>query len=262
MRHVQIAVAIFAMLLMGACVDMPTAPSAAGTNGTAPAYDLTPQGCVLEGYCVLPPISGGGCDPYLELDWSCDNDGDCMTSQPVDAPDSALVTLSGCAGPGTGIDKGGIEDSTDGATEPSPEPVPRDTCKTGEHIVDAPGVWGQFQNLWLKSRLLGVEQGGWVVSDGSSFRLIAFVNATFTACGIDVHEPAPPGAVSIVHTHPWPLWTMTPCGYVNTGTPSQEDVQALQLTGLSTGYFLDSNGIGKFTANGGVAAKRMSRCGY
>jgi hypothetical protein len=70
------------------------------------------------------------------------------------------------------------------------------------------------------------------------------------------------GTVSLLHTHPWPLFTANPCGYVNTGTPSQEDIQALQMTGLSTGYFLDEHGIGRFTANGGEQAYRIGRCGY
>ena len=89
-----------------------------------------------------------------------------------------------------------------------------------------------------------------------------FVNATFTACGIDLYESPPSGAVAMLHTHPWPLWEPNPCGYINTGTPSEEDVQALQATGLSTGYFLDGGGIGKFTATGGESATRIGRCGY
>lgn len=262
MRHVQLWVMLCVVVLTAACVDSPTEPQGRSERvGTRPAYDSqTVQGCVTDGYCVLPPISSGECDPYLELDWSCDDGGDCMTSQPGDVSDTEIVPLSACPAPGTGIGKGG------GPIGPPPdepmEPVPGDTCRTGEPIVDAPAVWGQFEDLWLKSRLLGVELSGWVVSDGSSFRLVAFVNATFTACGIDVHEPVPSGAVSIVHTHPWPLWSTTPCGYVNTGTPSPEDVNALQQTGLPTGYFLDSSGIGRFTANGGVGAVRVDRCGY
>lgn len=119
-----------------------------------------------------------------------------------------------------------------------------------------------FTDLWTASTSNGVEQGGWVVMDGSTYRLVPFQNAEFTACGIDLYESPPPGAVSIVHTHPWPLWKPTPCGYINTGTPSDEDVRALQLTGLSTGYFLDEQGIGKFTAASGENALRISRCSY
>jgi hypothetical protein len=275
------------LLTLGGCTDNPTLsdrPTPDLAPGAAAVMDaqVTPQGCVVGGICLLPPISGGACEPWMELDWDCsDGGGTCMSSvgDPTD-PEEA-VTVQGCPG---GDGGGGGGPGGDGGTAPPPggnppgdpgticpesttgtcpdEPPPPDTCKTGEQIVDAPNVWGEFQELWLESKLKQVEKGGWVVSDGNSFRLIPFQNATFTACGIDVYESPPAGTVSIVHTHPWPLWTTNPCGYINTGTPSQEDINALQQTGLSTGYFLDDTGIGKFTATGGQTATRISRCGY
>jgi hypothetical protein len=263
------------LLTLGACVDSPTlwdqqprAPVA--TSSPAGVQDAQVQGCVTEGTCVLPPISGGGCD---EWDYSCAGD-DCIAS--TGHGDPGGTTVQGCDGGGG--DGGGDYDGGGGSSGGGggsggtkgplcpdtgcSSPPPPDTCKTGEQVVDAPGVSGQFQALWLESRLKGVEKGGWVVSNGTSLRLVPFQNATFTACGIDLYEAPPAGTVSLVHTHPWPLWTVNPCGYVNTGTPSQEDVQALQLTGLSTGYFLDDNGIGKFTSTGGQTATRIDRCGY
>jgi hypothetical protein len=47
-----------------------------------------------------------------------------------------------------------------------------------------------------------------------------------------------------------------------TGTPSPEDVAALNQLGLQIGFFLDYDGIGKFTATDGEKATRLSRCGY
>ncbi len=143
------------------------------------------------------------------------------------------------------------------------EPPSADTCKTGDAVLDDADVWSEFQNLWVESLVKQTERGGWVVRDGTnSYRLIPFQNAVYGPCGIDVYEPAPAGTVSLVHTHPWPLFQANPCGYINTGTPSLQDQQALQRTGLTTGYFLDANGIGKFTATGGQGATRIGRCGY
>jgi hypothetical protein len=198
------------------------------------------------------------CDPSQSLDWCEGSGGECMTSQPG-ADGAEYQGTSGCDDePGTG---------PGGDTPPPPrgEPPPNeppDTCNTGEPLVDAPDVSGRFSDLWLESVLKGVEKGGWIVASGGTYRLVPFQNAAYSACGIDIYESPPPGTVSMLHTHPWPLFTVTPCGYVNTGTPSQEDIQALQLTGLSTGYFLDEHGIGRFTANGGDQAYRIGRCGY
>lgn len=108
-----------AALTLGACADSPTQPDHhRAPDLAAPTQDeqVAPQGCVIDGdLCVLPPISGGWCDPYEELDWSCDDDDECMTSvgDPTD-PESA-TTVQGCPGTGGG-DPGG------GTTPPGGDP--------------------------------------------------------------------------------------------------------------------------------------------
>lgn len=130
-------------------------------------------------------------------------------------------------------------------------------------MIDDPDVFGGFGELWRQSLAAAEERGGWLVAEpGGGYRLVPFQDADYSACGIDVYESPPPGAVSLVHTHPWPLLEQTPCGYVNTGTPSEEDVRALSTLGFTWGYFLDAKGIGKFTANGNDQARRTPRCGY
>lgn len=108
-----------AVLTLGACADIPTQPDQQrAPDLAAPAQDeqVAPQGCVIDGPCVLPPISGGWCDPYEELDWSCD-DENCMTSvgEPTD-PEGA-TTVQGCPGDGSG---GGGDDGGGGTTPPPP----------------------------------------------------------------------------------------------------------------------------------------------
>ena len=59
--------------------------------------------------CTLEPIiidgGGGGCDPYMEADWSCDDGGTCMTS--MTDPDEESVQIQGCEGGGGGGGDGG-----------------------------------------------------------------------------------------------------------------------------------------------------------
>lgn len=263
MRHVRTwwVVMLSALLFAAGCADAPTAPSAAPDRieaGAAPSND----GLVLDPVIVIGTPQEPTCDPWTDPNWCEGDDGDqCMTSYPG-TNDTEYVGTMGCGTTGPGTGPGGGNPSPSPSDPPPPEPEQPDTCKTGEQVVDAPDVWTGFQELWLKSKLNGVEMGGWIVSDGSTFRLVPFQNANFTACGIDIYESPPAGTVSMLHTHPWALFTVNPCGYINTGTPSQEDIQALQQTGLSTGYFLDEEGIGKFTATGGEQAQRIDRCGY
>jgi hypothetical protein len=132
--------------------------------------------------------------------------------------------------------------------------------------VDDTDVSGQFDTLWQQSIAQGVEMGGWIVLDGpNNYRLIPFQNSVNTSCGVDVFEAPPANLVSMLHTHPWTLGQTRTCDGVSamyTGTPSPEDTQALQQLGLSTGYFIDHAGIGKYTATGGETATRINRCGY
>lgn len=119
MRKFALRLAIFAgaVLTLGACADSPTqSDQQRAPDLAAPAQDeqVALQGCVIDGLCVLPPISGGWCDPYEELDFSCDDDN-CMTSvgEPTD-PDGA-TTVQGCPGDG-----GGGGDAGGGGTTPPP----------------------------------------------------------------------------------------------------------------------------------------------
>jgi hypothetical protein len=92
-------------------------------NGTV-ALDMQVFGCVSDGVCLLPPISGGGgggdgdkCDAYLVL--SCG--GDCMTA--IFQSDGAYDTVAGCytgGGSGGGSYGGGGPGGGGGGTSPYP----------------------------------------------------------------------------------------------------------------------------------------------
>lgn len=205
---------------------------------------------------LKPVVVEAGCsDPT----WRRDPSGQCWPPDPVGG---------GSGGDDSGGDRGGgdpVGGGGGGGAENSDEPddpEDPDPCDTGDAHLDAPNVYGGFEQLWAQSIENGVEQGGWIVQDGDSFRLVPFRNADYSPCGIDINESPPAGTVAMVHTHPWPLFTVDPCGNVNTGTPSDEDVAALQALGLSTGYLLDANGIGKYNATSGESARRIGRCGY
>ncbi len=102
MRNLVLRLAVLAgvMLTLGACADSPTlTDQQRAPDLAAPALDEV-QGCVSDGYCVLPPISGGGCDPYEEADWSCDDDN-CMTSV-SDPTNPSVQTCDGGGGGGGG----------------------------------------------------------------------------------------------------------------------------------------------------------------
>jgi hypothetical protein len=133
-------------------------------------------------------------------------------------------------------------------------------------MVDDPDVHQQFDPLWQQSVQRGLEMGGWIVQDGpNDYRLIPFQNAVYTTCGVDIYEAPPANLVSMFHTHPWQFGQPRMCDgaySLYTGTPSPEDVQALQQLGLSTGYFIDYTGIGSYTATGGEKATYLGRCGY
>ncbi|WP_420125515.1 hypothetical protein [Longimicrobium sp.] len=98
------------VLTLGACADTPTQSDHA-PDLAAPVQDeqtATPQGCVSEGLCVLPPISGGWCEPWMELDWDCDEGGgECEESigAPTDPEEAAGV--QSCPGGGDGGSWGG-----------------------------------------------------------------------------------------------------------------------------------------------------------
>jgi hypothetical protein len=128
-------------------------------------------------------------------------------------------------------------------------------------------VFREFEALWSASTADGQESGGWIIQmPANRFRLVPFENAEKVPCGLDIAGPPPPGTVAMVHTHPWKLWTVNPCGWLATGTPSEEDVDTLRRLGLSQGYVLDPGGIAKYTPTGGQHSSefstRLTRCGY
>ena len=122
MRKFVLRLALLAgtALTLGACADSPTQPDQQrAPDLAAPAQDeqVAPQGCVIDGLCVLPPISGGWCDPYEELDWSCDDGGgECMTSVGDPTDPEAATTVQGCPGDGGGGGGGDLG----GGTPPPP----------------------------------------------------------------------------------------------------------------------------------------------
>ena len=192
-----------------------------------------------------------------------------MTSAPGAPTDPDAITLSSCPITGGGDPAppgGGTTPPPTTTTEPKDDVPPPDTCRTGDAMVDDPDVYGQFDDLWQQSLGEGLETGGWIVRDGpNNWRLIPFQNAVNTPCGVDIFEAPPANLVSMFHTHPWRLGQARMCDgaySLYTGTPSPQDVQALQQLGLSTGYFIDHTGIGKYIATGGEKADRISRCGY
>lgn len=111
-----------------ACSDSPTAPHPGippGDSDVAPRFsvDGSTEGCVSDGFCVLPPISvgGGECDPWMDANGCEDpNDGECLEAQPVTGLDSSSVSTCGGGGSGVGGDGGGTSGGTaDSGADPS-----------------------------------------------------------------------------------------------------------------------------------------------
>lgn len=110
------------LLTLSGCTDTPTQPDHPSARDVAPAgpvLDDQVQGCVLEGLCILEPISPAPCDPWTSLDWC---EGDCMTSvfQPLDQRVQTCPGGGGDGGPG------------DGGTPPPPPTDPGAICPTAD----------------------------------------------------------------------------------------------------------------------------------
>lgn len=277
MRQVRFWIPILCALLLAGCTDAPTTPRGAskGMAGLGPSRDdQRAQGCVIDGYCVLPPISGGGCDPHLELDWSCDDGGgDCMTALPVGNTDSVYVGLSGC-----------IPDPTKpgGGTEPLPsEPEPGDSCSTGDPIVDAPTVSQGLRDLWARSNpdanlAQRREAAGYIVQTAAGFAIVPITttSAGFGCVEFTANFPATGTVVGFVHTHPYQVdETIIDCDLTTvqayTGAPSDADRRASSLlgsllgrSGPLPGYIIDKDGYYRFDGAGNTATPRIPRCGY
>jgi hypothetical protein len=280
MRNVHNWFLAFTLLVTGACADGPTAPV---TSAPDVVYDVGVQGCVDGGICKLPEITTPGepDDPHCDMWWKPDC-GACATST-IGSPED-MQGVSGCPGGGTGPGSGGDPTAPGGGgggTPPPPPPCPDggceepqpDPCITGDPKLDDPDVYNGFSALWAASNYDPTvpqsqrsERAGWLVQDGLGYRLVEIVNAAFYPCGVDIHETPPAGAVGVVHTHPWKIGeTVTTCAsgaVLYTGTPSGDDQATLRQFGFTTGYILDANGIGRFSASGGETVLRENRCGY
>lgn len=124
MRNLVLRLAVLAgvVLTLGACADSPTqSDQQRASDLAAPAQDdqVAPHGCVVDGLCLLPPISGGACEPWMELDWDCDDGGgECEESvgDPTD-PEEA-VGVQSCPG-GGGDTGGGGGGGGDGGEDPA-----------------------------------------------------------------------------------------------------------------------------------------------
>lgn len=160
---------------------------------------------------VLPPITVvvPGCDPYTDLN-GCQGGDDCMMSSP---PGDDSQSTSGCL-PKIRPD-GGTTPPTCPTWDPAcnskpPPPEPSDTCRTGDPVLDSPGVEMGFADLWNASNPDSVmekrrERGGWVVPDGTGgYAIQPFAVVSSNACEIVVDMANRPGnAVAFVHTHPY-----------------------------------------------------------
>jgi hypothetical protein len=136
----RLAVLAVAVLTLGACADSPT-HSDPQRAPDLQAQDGQVQGCVVDGLCALPPISGGWCEPWMELDWDCDEGGECITSvsDPTD-PEGEMSVQScpgGGAGGGTGGGDGADGDGGDGGGDPTTPCIQSDTgtCETEESNI-------------------------------------------------------------------------------------------------------------------------------
>jgi hypothetical protein len=102
------------LFMLGACADSPT-QSDQQRAPDLPAQDAQVQGCVSDGLCVLPPISGGWCEPWMELDWDCDDGGgECMTSAGDPTHPQESVGVQSCPGGGDTGGGGGWDDGGGG----------------------------------------------------------------------------------------------------------------------------------------------------
>ncbi|HEU0298782.1 MAG TPA: hypothetical protein VFR37_04990 [Longimicrobium sp.] len=280
MRHVRIWVAmLLTVVLTAACADAPTAPQAGRINPTGPSYDQTVQGCVSDGYCVLPPISGGGCDPWEDLNWCEDDGGQCMTSQPGTG-DPEFVGIAGCPGTGPGGPGGGGTQPP--PSEPPPPTEPGDTCNTGDAVVDDPQVSDGLQDLWARSNpdanlAQRRETAGWIVEyPAGQFSIVPITttSASFGCADFTVQFPTTGTVVGFVHTHPYQVdETIIDCDLTSvqdyTGAPSDEDRVASKLLGNALGrsdplpgYIIDKDGYYRFEGTRYTATPRLPRCGY
>lgn len=115
--------ALLVAFLVSACSDsIATAPEVTEGEAAWTPVDEIAASCVEEGFCDLGEIKnpggGGGdeaCDPYEELDWSCEGDP-CMESVGIISGPEA-IGVQGCTGGGGGGDSGGSGGGSEGNSD-------------------------------------------------------------------------------------------------------------------------------------------------
>ncbi|HEU4886077.1 MAG TPA: hypothetical protein VFT45_27815 [Longimicrobium sp.] len=147
----QIGVLAGVVLTLGACADSPTQSvqqRAADLAVSPQGEPAAPQGCVAGGVCLLPPISGGWCEPWMELDGDCEEGGgECLSSAgPTDATDATVESCPGGGGDsGGGLGDGGGGDGGGGDGDGDPgtciesvtSPCPDGECEADCEEVDS-----------------------------------------------------------------------------------------------------------------------------
>lgn len=215
MRKFVRGAACFAAMLftLGACADSPTglAPQArpADLTNTEALSDQQVQGCVGDGVCILPPVSGGPkapvCDPWTSLNWCEGEGGGCITS----VGSSEYQGIAGCVPPGGGGAPTLPAPPPPAPTQPAPEPEPGDTCNTGDPVLESSAVQATLKDLWSKSRASEaqaqrLEHAAWIIQNpDGTYGTAPFSYSAQTPCGVNGNMNAPPGAVGWVHTHPF-----------------------------------------------------------
>lgn len=274
------------VLTLGACMDSPTGPDQQhAADLAALALDTQVEGCVTEGICILPPISGGGCE---EWDYSCDGGGDCAASMGPGNLDGTAVQGCDDGGDGGDYDAGGGSGGGGGTKGPMcpdgncDSPLPADTCRTGDPIVDDPQVSQGLATLWNQSNpdanlYQRVEKAGWIVEyPVGQFSIMQFTGTERFGCGDyrNIPLPARGKVVGFVHTHPYEVGEMiVDCNLRNLqaydGTPSEVDrkssVALGNYFGLGrplTGYTIDKDGYYRYDGQSNTATPRRQRCGY
>jgi hypothetical protein len=159
--------------------------------------------------------------------------------------------------------------------------VPRDTCKTGDQIVDDPRVSQGLQDLWARSNpdanlAQRRETAGWIVQTTTGYSIVPITttSASFGCADFVVRPPTTGTVVGFVHTHPYEVGeTIIDCNMTNvqdyTGAPSNEDRTASSALGSYfgqpgglPGYIIDKDGYYRFVGSTYTATPRLPRCGY
>lgn len=175
-----------AALMLAACADSPTGPERVAETSTSIPVQEQGAESGLADCCVLEPIivigdPGGDCDPYTQLDNSCDGGGECMagTGSPASPQEQGM---SGCHGGGGGdgggytgpgdSPGGGSGDSGGGTSSTSfpsaTGPAAEGPLAWGACVLAVPGsvytvdqVAGEFKTWWEAERRYRIAFNNW-----------------------------------------------------------------------------------------------------